>query len=134
MSQDFRFHTFLWSVKHHQPGSERYKAIQKFWRKVYEERQPEDLNLTLKSFSPNDFFMAQDELYTLEHPMRPPPDVRSWGRPWSRRSRAVTVGSGSLSFPIVGPESGSGTGLTGTCVTSRNPPYTGDAFSLRGGL
>jgi hypothetical protein len=38
------------------------------------------------------------------------------------RSSADTVGSGSLSSPIVGPESGSGTGSMGTCVASRSPP------------
>jgi hypothetical protein len=38
------------------------------------------------------------------------------------RSSAHTVGSGSLSSPIVGSESGPGTGSMGTCVASRNPP------------
>jgi hypothetical protein len=124
MSQDSRFHSFLWSLKYQQPGPGRYKAIDKFWKKVYEERQPEDLSLVLKSFSMNDFLQARDELHTLEHPMRPPPDVCSWGHPWSRRSSAVTDGPGSLSSSVVGPESGPGSGLTGTCVASRNPPYT----------
>jgi hypothetical protein len=133
MKHDSRFHKFLWSMKHRQPGPGRYKAIEKFWQEIYEERQPEDLNLTLKSFSLNDFFIAQDELYTLEHPMRPPP-IRSWDHLWSRRSSAGTDGSGSLSFPIVGPESCSTTGLTDTCVASRNPSHPGGAFSLRGGL
>jgi hypothetical protein len=36
MSQDSRFYAFLWSVKHDQSGLERYKAIEKFWQKVYE--------------------------------------------------------------------------------------------------
>jgi hypothetical protein len=124
MTRDPRFYSLLWTLKHQQPGPGRYKAIAKFWQKVYEERQPEDLNLILKSFLLNDFLQAQDELYTLEHPMRPPPDVRSWGYPWSRRSSAVTVGSGSLSFHMVGPESGPGSGLMGTCAVRRRPPYT----------
>jgi hypothetical protein len=52
----------------------------------------------------------------------------------SRRSSAVTVGSGSQSFPIVGSGSGSGTGLTDTRVASRNPSYTSGVLFLRGGL
>jgi hypothetical protein len=124
MSHDPRFHSFLWTLKYQQPGPERYKAIEKFWQKVYVERQPEDLNLVLKSFSMNDFLQACDELYTLEHPMRPPPDVCSWGHPWSRRSSAVTVGPGSLSSSMVGTESGPGSGLMGTCAVRRRPPYT----------
>jgi hypothetical protein len=34
--------------------------------------------------------------------------------------------------PIVGTELGTGTGSTDTCVSSRNPSYTSDAFSLEG--
>jgi hypothetical protein len=62
MSHDPRFHSFLWSLTYQHPGPERYKAIEKFWQKVYEERQPEDLSLVLKSFSMNDFLQARDEL------------------------------------------------------------------------
>jgi hypothetical protein len=40
------------------------------------------------------------------------------------RSSASTVGFTSQSAPIAGPESGPGSGLTGTCVASGHPPYT----------
>jgi hypothetical protein len=39
------------------------------------------------------------------------------------RSSGGTVGSTSLSAPTVGPELGPGSGSTGTCATSRRPPY-----------
>jgi hypothetical protein len=39
------------------------------------------------------------------------------------RSSVVTDGPGSLSSSVAGPESGPGSGLTGTCVASRNPSY-----------
>jgi hypothetical protein len=38
------------------------------------------------------------------------------------RSSAHTVGSGSLSSPMVGPESGSGTGSMGTCAGYPSAP------------
>jgi hypothetical protein len=40
------------------------------------------------------------------------------------RSSGATVGVTSLSGFLDGTESGPGSGLTGTCVASRNPPYT----------
>jgi hypothetical protein len=40
------------------------------------------------------------------------------------RSSGGTDGSTSQSTPIVGPESGPGSGLTGTCAGSPSPPYT----------
>jgi hypothetical protein len=46
--------------------------------------------------------------------------------------RGGTVGSGSLSSPLVGTELVSGTGLTEGCGQDGPPSYTGDAFSLEG--
>jgi hypothetical protein len=63
-----------------------------------------------------DFLQARDELHALEHPMRPPPDVSSWGHPWSRRSSVVTDGPLSLGSSKVGTESVPGSGLTRLCV------------------
>jgi hypothetical protein len=48
------------------------------------------------------------------------------------RKGTYTVGSGSLSSPIAGPESGPTTGETGTCDTRSVPLNTGSAFSLDG--
>jgi hypothetical protein len=110
--QDYRLHKFLWSMKHNRPSSARNKAVKDFWQSLgghqsgdlgHEDLpQPDNLSLAHKSFSLNEFLEAQDELYTLEHPMRPSLDVRSWDHLWSRRSSAVTVRPGSVSSPIVG--------------------------------
>jgi hypothetical protein len=120
MSQDYRFHSILWTLKHQQPGPGRHRVIERFWQKVYEERQPEDLSLVLKSFSMNDFLQARDELYTLEHPMRPS-NTSSWGHPWSRRSSVVTDGPLSLGSSKVGTESVPGSGLKRLCVVRGHP-------------
>jgi hypothetical protein len=42
----------------------------------------------------------------------------------THRNSAFTAGPGSLSSSIVGTESVPGSGSTGTCATSRRPPYT----------
>jgi hypothetical protein len=143
-SHDSRLYSLLWRIQGLLPSNRRSQVIKERWRsygpsqasslnQTMDLPHQDNLSLALKSFTLNDFLETQDELYTLEHPMRPPP-IRSWGHRMVRRSSAVTVGPGSLSSSIVGSESGSGTGLTDTCVASRNPVYTGDAFSLRGGL
>jgi hypothetical protein len=136
--QDPRLYKFLWSVKHNRPSPARSKAIQSFWQSLRGHQsgdlshddlpQPDNLSFASESFSLNDFLEAQDELYTLEHPMRPP------SINWSRRSSAVTVRPGSLSSPFVGTGSGSTTGLMDTCAGCSSPSYTGDALSLCGGL
>jgi hypothetical protein len=122
--QDSRFHSFMWTLKYKEPGPERYKAIEKFWKKIYEDHPPHDESLIFRSYSMQDFLQARDESDALEHPMRPPPNTSSWGHPWSRRSSVVTDGPGSLSSSKVGTESVPGSGLTGTCVASGHPPYT----------
>jgi hypothetical protein len=136
--RDSRLYSLLWRIQGLPLGTRRSQAIKEGWKSygparsgdlIYKELPcQDDFNLALKSFTLNDFLEAQDELYTLEHPMRPPL-ICSWDHLWSRRSSAGTVGPGSLSSSIVGPESGSITGLTDTCVSSGNPSHTGDAFS-----
>jgi hypothetical protein len=139
--QDLRLNSLLFRTQGFPAGPRRSKSIMEFWKSHDRPRsgdlvhdfpaQSDDLSRTLKSFSLNDFLEAQDELYTLEHPMRPTLNTCSWIL-WSRRSSAGTDGPGSLSSSIVGPGSGPTTGLTGTCVASRNPLNTGGAFFLRG--
>jgi hypothetical protein len=48
------------------------------------------------------------------------------------RNGTYTVGSGSLSSPMAGPESGPTTGLTGTCDAQGIPLNTGGVFSHDG--
>jgi hypothetical protein len=106
-------------------GPQREAALRKFWREVYKEEH-HDTRRVFKEFALNDYLEASDELHGLENPMR------SWWRPcWKHRSSVDTDGSG---MGIVGTESVSGLGLTGTRVASRNPPQTWDALSLCGGL
>jgi hypothetical protein len=141
--RDSRLYSLLWKIQGFPSGNRKSQIIEGGWKRFGPSRsgdlnhedlpQLNDFSLALHSFMLNDYLEAQDELYTLEHPMRPPP-IRSWGHLWLRRSSAVTVGPGSLSSSIVGPESGSVAGLMDTCVSCGNPSYTGDAFSLRGGL
>jgi hypothetical protein len=87
-----------------------------------------------REFALNDYLEASDELHDLEYPMKP--NSWSWDSIWKvrHRSSAVTVGPSSLGSPVVGTGSVSVTGLTGTCVSGRNPLQTSDALSLRGGL
>jgi hypothetical protein len=124
MLQDPRFHSFVWTLKYQEPGPRRYRAIERFWHKVYEEKPPEGLNLTLRGFAMNDFLEAGDELCRWEHPMRPPPDTSSWGHPWSRRSSVVTDGPLSLGSSKVGTKSVPGSGLTRLCVVRGHPLNT----------
>jgi hypothetical protein len=49
--------SFMWNLKYMDPGPERYKAIEKFWKKIYEEHPPEDESLIFRSFSMNDFLL-----------------------------------------------------------------------------
>jgi hypothetical protein len=131
-AHDSRLYKFLWAMKGHPSSSVRGKATQTFWQSLKGHRsgdffyddlpQPDNLSLARNSFILNDFFKAQDELYMLEHPMRPPP-IR-----WSRRSSAVTGGPGSLSSSIR-TGSGSTTGSTDTCAVCCRPSYTSGAFS-----
>jgi hypothetical protein len=110
LAHDGRFYSLLWRLQGLPSGSRRSRVITEFWKSydrprsgdlVYEfPAQFDDLSRTLKSFPLNDFLEAQDELYTLEHPMRTPPTVCAWGRLWLRRSSAVTVGSDRCPFPL----------------------------------
>jgi hypothetical protein len=139
-TQNPRLNSLFFRLQGFPAGSRRSRVIQGIWKSFERPRsgdlvhefpaQVDDLNRSLMSFSLNDFLDSQDELYTLEHPMRPAFSTRAWGL-WLRRSSAVTDGPGSLSSSIVGPGSGSTTGLTGTCVAGRNPLNTGGAFSPR---
>jgi hypothetical protein len=141
--QDPRLNSLLFRLQGFPAGSRRSRVIQEFWKSFERPRsgdlvheflaQVDDLERSLMSFSLNDFLETQDELYTLEHPMRPAFSTRAWGL-WSRRSSAVTDGPGSLSSSMVGTGLVSGTGSTGTCVASRNPLQTSAALFLRGGL
>jgi hypothetical protein len=123
MIQDQRFYGFTWRLKYQQSGPRRYKEIQRFWQQVYETEQPHNLELTLRSFLLNDLLEASDELYALEHPMRPP-STSSWGFPWVRRSSAGTGGSLSPGSSKVGTESVPGSGLTRLCVVRGHPLKT----------
>jgi hypothetical protein len=84
--QDIRLYSVLWRIQGFPAGNRRLQAIKEGW-KLYGPSRSGDLNhedrprhddfsLALKSFILNDFLEAQDELYALEHPMRPPP-IRS---------------------------------------------------------
>jgi hypothetical protein len=117
MLQDLRFHSFVWTLKYQEPGPRRYRAIERFWQKVYETEQPHDLSLILRSFSLNDF------LVTTGDPMRPP-SASSWGHPWSRRSGVATDGPLSLGSSKVSTESVPGSGLTSLCVVRGHPLNT----------
>jgi hypothetical protein len=129
---DPKFYDSAWRIKY-SSGSQREKALANFWREVYKEVN-HDPQRVFREFALNDYLEASDELHDLEYPMRP--NSWSWGSIWKvrHRSSAVTDGPSSLGLSMVGTGSVSGTGLTGTRVASGNPPYTGDAFSLRGGL
>jgi hypothetical protein len=71
----------------------------------------------------NDFLQARDELYALEHPIRPPSTL-SWAHPWLGRSSVVTDGPSSLTGSVVGTESLPGSGLTRLCVVRGHPLNT----------
>jgi hypothetical protein len=101
LRQDSRFNSLLFRLQGFPAGSRRSGVIQEFWKSFERPRsgdlvhefpaQSDDLSRLFKSFALTDFLEAQDELYTLEHPMRPAFSTRAWGS-WSRRSSAVTVG------------------------------------------
>jgi hypothetical protein len=107
-SQDSRLQFLYFRVQSLRSGFRRARIIDEFWKSYFRPQfesltfgfsaDSDDLSRALKNFSLNDFLEAQDELYTLEHPMRPPP-IRSWDHLRSRRSSAATVGPGSLSPP-----------------------------------
>jgi hypothetical protein len=121
---DPRFHAHAWRIRN-TFGAQRERSLKNFWREVYKEENHDQWRV-FKEFALNDYLEASDELHGLETPMR------SWWRPsWKHRSSAVTVCSGT---GIIGTESVSGAGLTGTCVTGGHPLQTCDAFFLRGGL
>jgi hypothetical protein len=121
---DPKFHAHAWRIRNFF-GLQRESALRNFLREVYKEEH-HDTRRVFKEFALNDYLEASDELHGLEHPMR------SWWRPcWEHRSSADTVGPGK---GVVGTGLVSGVGLTGTCVSSRNPLHTYDALFLRGGL
>jgi hypothetical protein len=129
LATDPKFHAHAWRIRNFF-GLQREPALKNFWREVYKEEN-HDPRRIFKKFALNDYLEASDELHGLENPMR------QWWRPgWKvrHRSSAVTAGPGSLSSSFVGTGLVSGTGLTGTCVTSRNPLQTSDALFLCGGL
>jgi hypothetical protein len=69
LTQDYRFKSFMWSLKYMTLGPQRHKAIEQFWKQIYEERPPEDDTLVIRSFVLNDFLEAWDELRRWEAPL-----------------------------------------------------------------
>jgi hypothetical protein len=106
MIHDNRVYSLLWKVRGLPSGPGRSKIIKKFWQSYGRSQSgdlnqedppmPDQISLAIKSFALYDFLEAQDELYTLEHPMRPPSNVRSWGSLWSRRIKQPLVAGISL--------------------------------------
>jgi hypothetical protein len=61
---DYRFRDIVWKIKFTNPGYQLDQTIERFWKQVYEDYQPEDGDsLQLRSFIFNDFLHALDELH-----------------------------------------------------------------------
>jgi hypothetical protein len=124
---DYRFGDVVWRIRFVNPGRQRDRAIEQFWKQVYEDYQLEDGDsLQLRSFIFNDFLHALDELHELEaSPCRV--DTSLWGDLWNprrHRSSADTDGPSSRGSSNVGSGSVAGLGLTSTRVTRDHPLRT----------
>jgi hypothetical protein len=75
---------------------------------------------------------AQDYWGTLEEQAREEQDTLKHGFRVDRSSPGTDGSASSLDGSIVGTGLGAGAGSMDTRVSSRNPSYTGDAFSLEG--
>jgi hypothetical protein len=68
LTLDYRFKAFVWRIKYIEPGPQRNKAIERFWKQVCEDCPADDEGLIIRSFVLNDFLHARDELHDLQAP------------------------------------------------------------------
>jgi hypothetical protein len=69
LTLDYRFKDIVRIPRYMNPGYERYRVIEQFWKQVYEDYQPGDGDsLQLRGFTFNYYIHALDEFHELEAP------------------------------------------------------------------